>query len=224
MMKNNIIAIDGPSGAGKSTVSKRIANNLGLLYIDTGAMYRAITYKFLKNKIKISSTQNYSDVLKNTKIFFIKNKICIDGKILNEEIRTKEINENVSIVASNKYVRDFLSKKQLEIGNEQPSIIDGRDIGTVLFPNAILKIFLTADVNARAKRRYKQNISRKISNETEEDIKKSIKERDTIDINREHAPLKKAEDAIEVDSSNLTIEEVIEKIQNIYRERIEKYV
>lgn len=224
MMKNNIIAIDGPSGAGKSTVSKRIANNLGLLYIDTGAMYRAITYKFLKNKIKISSTQNYSDVLKNTKIFFIKNKICIDGKILNEEIRTKEINENVSIVASNKYVRDFLSKKQLEIGKEQPSIIDGRDIGTVLFPNAILKIFLTADVNARAKRRYKQNISRKISNETEEDIKKSIKERDTIDINREHAPLKKAEDAIEVDSSNLTIEEVIEKIQNIYRERIEKYV
>ena len=219
-MMNNIIAIDGPSGAGKSTVSKILSKRLNMLYIDTGAMYRALTYKLLSEGVNISSDDKYEEFLADTNILFEDNKINLDGKNLFLELRTKEIDEKVSIIASNKYIRDFLSRKQIEIAHSQPSIVDGRDVGTILFPDAILKIYLTADVNSRANRRYKQNLSKNISTQSVESLKKTIILRDEFDTNRKIAPLKKAVDAIEIDSTNLSLEQVVNKIETIYKERV----
>lgn len=219
MMKNNIIAIDGPSGSGKSTISKILSKDLNLTYIDTGAMYRALTYKILKSNIDLEDDK-IAKILENTDIDFNDNNLYLDGELLQNQLRTSDIDKNVSLVSSKKVVRDFLSKIQIEIGNKKPSVMDGRDIGTVLFPNALLKIFLSADVRERAKRRYNQNKRRGIESASVEDLVLDMIRRDEVDKKREIAPLAKAEDAIEIDTTHSSIDDIVGLIKKLYEERL----
>lgn len=203
-----IIAIDGPSGAGKSTIAKILAEKLKIEYLDTGAMYRAVTKYVLDNQIDIYDKDKLKKALNNVHLDFKDSCIYLNGENVEKAIRSKLINENVSEVSSILDVRKFLVKNQREISSEKSTILDGRDIGTVVFPNADYKFFLYASIEVRAKRRFDQ----KLSNETFEQIKESIRKRDEYDSNREISPLKKADDAIEIDTSNLSIEETVDKI------------
>ena len=216
------IAVDGPAGAGKSTVSKMVAEKLNLFYIDTGAMYRAITYALLKNNIDLHNEKQIENFIKSINFSLKKNpetnemKIFINGKSVNEELRKKIIDLNVSLVSSYKCVRDFLVKLQQELGKNYNVILDGRDIGTVVFPDADFKFYLDASVDVRAKRRL--NDAKNKEQRSIEEIKNEIIERDKLDSTREISPLKKANDAIYIDTSHLSIEEVvnlmIKKIKN----------
>jgi len=216
------IAVDGPAGAGKSTVSKMVAEKLNLFYIDTGAMYRAITYALLKNNIDLHNETQIENFIKSINFSLKKNpetnemKIFINGKSVNEELRKKIIDLNVSLVSSYKCVRDFLVKLQQELGKNYNVILDGRDIGTVVFPDADFKFYLDASVDVRAKRRL--NDAKNKEQRSIEEIKNEIIERDKLDSTREISPLKKANDAIYIDTSHLSIEEVvnlmIKKIKN----------
>lgn len=209
-MKNNlVIAVDGPAGAGKSTIAKIIAENLKINYIDTGAMYRAITYKCLKNNIDINNEEEVSNLAKKTNIDFKDNNIYLDGKILTDEIRTIEVSNNVSNVAKIKEVRYLMVDVQREIGKRSSVILDGRDIGSYVFPNADYKFFLIATPQERGQRRFIE-LSKKGYKVTLEDIIKDIVKRDEIDSNREFAPLIKAKDAIEIDTTGKTIDEVVD--------------
>ncbi|MDO4711203.1 MAG: (d)CMP kinase [Peptostreptococcaceae bacterium] len=222
MTINNVIAIDGPSGSGKSTVSKLLAKRLSLVYIDTGAMYRAITWKIMENNIDQSNTEKLKDLINETLFEYQGEFLCMDGRILGNEIRTAEIDQNVSKVSSDPNVRSFLADQQIKIGSQTPSVIDGRDVGTVLFPDAVLKIYLTADVDTRAQRRYRQNCNNQINASSLDEIKKQIEYRDECDSQRALSPLKKASDAVEIDTGRFTIEEVIDRIQRLYEERMEQ--
>ncbi len=206
-----IIAIDGPAGAGKSTISKLVAKKLNINYIDTGAMYRAVTYKCLSNGIDINNEEEVIKIAKNSEIDFKDNNIYLDSKIINEEIRTREVSSNVSQVAKIKEVRFLMVDVQREIGKRNSVILDGRDIGSYVFPNADYKFFLVATPEERGKRRYKELVEKGYET-TIDEIIKDIKKRDEIDSNREFAPLKKADDAIEIDTTGLNIEEVVEKV------------
>lgn len=214
MQKFIIIAIDGPAASGKSTIAKHLADKLGFLYVDTGAMYRAITYYALENNIVedeqavIEATQNIDLKLdyKNglTSVF-------IDGEDVTDKIRTPRVNAKVSDISRIKNVRTELVKLQQKFGENNNLIVEGRDTTTVVFPNADLKIFLTADIKERARRRNLEFIEKGVDISLEE-VESSIRNRDTIDSGRKVSPLKKAEDAIEVDTTNLTIEQEIERI------------
>lgn len=218
--KNNfVIAIDGPAGAGKSTVAKKLAETLDFLYIDTGAMYRAVTYKIIKEKIDINDNLSVKKMLENTSLLYKNSMLHLDGIPVGDEIRSKQINSKVSIVSSNEYVRSAMTELQRNTGQATSCILDGRDIGTVVFPNADLKIFLIAEVAMRAQRRYNESIKKGMQI-TFDEIKDSIIERDTIDSKRDIAPLLKAKDAIEIDTSNLSIDDVVLKIKNMYLEKI----
>ena len=209
-MKNNlVIAVDGPAGAGKSTIAKIIAENLKINYIDTGAMYRAITYKCLKNNIDINNEEEVSNLAKKTNIDFKDNNIYLDGKILTDEIRTIEVSNNVSNIAKIKEVRYLMVDVQREIGKRSSVILDGRDIGSYVFPNADYKFFLIATPQERGQRRFIE-LSKKGYKVTLEEIIKDIVKRDEIDSNREFAPLIKAKDAIEIDTTGKTIDEVVD--------------
>lgn len=155
-MENLVIAIDGPAGAGKSTISKLIAKNLGINYIDTGAMYRAITYKCLKSGIDINDRQKVVDLCSRTEVDFVDNSIYLDGVRLGEEIRTLEVSSKVSDVAKIPQVREFLLEKQREIGKRSDVILDGRDVGTHIFPDTKYKFFLNASAQERGRRRYQE--------------------------------------------------------------------
>lgn len=211
-----IIAIDGPAGAGKSTIAKEIAKIIGIEYIDTGAMYRAVSYKFLQRKIDIKNYNEVKICLDDTIIDFKSNRIYLDAKDVSDMIRTQEVTSLVSEVSAIKEVRDKLVFLQREIGKRKSAILDGRDIGTIVFPDADIKIFLTASVDIRALRRYDE--LKKSGNElTLEEIKKSIIERDFKDSSRKISPLKKAQDAIEVDTSNKSIDMVIGEILELVK-------
>ncbi len=217
-MKYQAIAIDGPAGSGKSTVAKIIAKELGFTYIDTGAMYRAITLKALNLKIDDLGDENNYTFIKDTTLDFVDSKMTMDGIDVSKEIRTEEIVKNVSLVSSLKYVRVALVDLQRQMAKRCNVVMDGRDIGTNVLTDADLKIYLTATVDVRAERRYLEQKEKGISNMTFEEVKADLIRRDTYDSTRKHNPLRKADDAIELDTSGLSIEEVVNKITHLFKE------
>ena len=213
-MENLIVAIDGPAGSGKSTIAKLIAKKYNFTYIDTGAMYRMITLYLLQEKIDFENLKEIENVLNNhINLDMKENKFFLNNKDVSQEIREPIISENVSKVASIKIVRDNLVSLQRKIASNKNVILDGRDIGTVVFPNAQVKIFLIASVEERANRRYKEFLEKNISISYEE-VLKSLKERDFIDSTRKESPLVKSKDAIELDTTNLNLQEVVDFISS----------
>ncbi len=210
-MNNLVIAVDGPAGAGKSTIAKIIAKRLNINYIDTGAMYRAITYKCLKNNVDINNEEEVIKIAQNTDIDFRDNNLYLDKEIVNEEIRTIEVSNNVSNVAKIKEVRYLMVDVQREIGKRNSVILDGRDIGSYVFPNADYKFYLIATPEERGIRRFKE-LTEKGYDTSLEEIIKDIVRRDEIDSNREFAPLVKAENAIEIDTTGKSIDEVVDYV------------
>jgi cytidylate kinase len=211
-----IIAIDGPAGAGKSTISKEVAKDLNFQYVDTGAMYRAITLMFLEMGLTpVQAAERLADL--DTDIQVDGEKIALNGRDVSRQIRSLKVNQAVSDFSVIPEIRLFLVDLQRKIGQNQNIVVDGRDIGTYVFPKAEVKVFLTASVEIRAKRRFDEM---KAKGETVEweTIVDNIISRDRIDSEREMAPLKKAEDAIEVDTSNMTIDQVVGRILSIVRD------
>lgn len=219
-----IIAIDGPAGTGKGTIADLLAKKLGYTYIDTGAMYRCITLKMLNNNIPLNDIEKINELLESTSIEFMnisnKQHVFLDDEDVTEDIRTPRVNEAVSPTSAIVEIRKKLVEMQRKLGENQNVIMEGRDITTVVFPNADVKIYLTASPEIRAKRRYDEMIKKGISI-TYEDTLKSITERDNIDMNKPVGALKIADDAIVIDSSNLTIDEVYEKIHEIILEKVD---
>ena len=217
-----IISIDGPAGAGKSTIAKLIAKQLGLVYIDTGAMYRAVGLKAKRNNIACSEQEKIEEMLKNTEVE-LKNEngataVYLDGENVSTEIRLPEISRMASDISAVPVVRYAMVEMQRSMANKTDTILDGRDIGTFVLPNADVKIFLTASVEERAERRYKELIARG-ENVKREDVRSDIEKRDYNDSHRALAPLKKADDATEVDTTGMTIDQVCEKIISLVRNK-----
>jgi len=214
MSKNLIIAIDGPAGSGKSTTAKLVAERLNYLYIDTGAMYRAVTLFVLRNNLmgKTNEIIEFANSL-NIVLSFIdgETNITVNGEDVSKEIRSFEVNSNVSEISCIEGVRKILVKKQQEMGKNGGVVMEGRDITTVVYPNADVKIFLTAGIDERAERRAKEFLE-KGTDVPIDKVKENLKNRDFIDSNREASPLTKAPDSIEVDTSNTTIEEQVKLI------------
>lgn len=215
-MLNISIAIDGPAGAGKSTIAKIIGKKLNIMYINTGSMYRAVTLMALENDIEPSDIESLKTLINSMDISFNGNNIIVNGKDLEEAIRMPIINNNVSKYAAVEEVRELLVSMQQNISKKYNVIMDGRDIGTVVLKDAPYKFFITASAEVRAKRRLKE-LKEKHINIDFEDVLKEIKERDYIDSNRKINPLKQSEDAILIDTSNFTIEEVVDKICTIIK-------
>ncbi|WXR61161.1 (d)CMP kinase [Peptostreptococcaceae bacterium AGR-M142] len=210
-MQRIVIAIDGPAGAGKSTIAKLISKDLGLIYIDTGAMYRAVTLMALENKIKENNIESLLKLIENTTISFKEDKLYLNDICKEEEIRTNEVSSNVSKYAAIKEVRKILVEKQRNMSKEYSVIMDGRDIATHVLVDANYKFYLTASPQVRGERRYKELIN-KGEKVLLENIVEDVKKRDFDDMNREVSPLVKAEDAILIDTDNMSISEVVKKI------------
>ena len=211
-----IIAIDGPAGAGKSTVARIIAQKLGFLYIDTGAMYRALTLKALERKIDAKDIPALIEMVRSTNIDLTNNqdgslKIFLDGQDVSGPIRQPRITRLVSDIAKIKGVREIMLGWQRKFGKLRDSVLDGRDIGTVVFPDADKKFYIDAEFSVRVRRRYKE-LKELNQDVTLKDIEKDLRNRDNIDSTREFAPLKKADDAIYIDTTNMAIEEVVNKV------------
>lgn len=215
-MKAINIALDGPAAAGKSTIAKRVAAQLSMIYVDTGAMYRAITYYYLNNKERFTDFTSLIaeidlrlgyDAEKGQRVFLNDNDVT-------DFLRENDVTQNVSYVSSIKEVRQFLVQAQQKLAAEKGIVMDGRDIGTTVLPDAEVKVYMIASVEERAERRYKDNLERGIESSIEQ-LKKDIAERDAYDMNREISPLRKAEDAIEIDTTGLNIEQVTDKILSL---------
>lgn len=216
-MENRIrIAIDGPSGAGKSTIAKRVAASLGIDYIDTGAMYRAIGYKILQNQIELTDQETLMKMLAQTEIDFVSGNIILDGEIVNDKIRTPEVSKMASDCSALHEVREKLVALQRNMGQVKSVVMDGRDIGTNVFIDAEFKFFMTASSAERAHRRW---LELKGKGETVDiaQVEADIIQRDHNDSTRKLNPLKKAEDAIELDTTGLTIEEVTQNILEVIK-------
>ncbi|HRR95422.1 MAG TPA: (d)CMP kinase [Candidatus Ratteibacteria bacterium] len=213
-MKNIVIAIDGPAGAGKSTVAKLVARKLGFLYIDTGAMYRCLTLKAMENNINWDDKEKLIEMAKNTNIEFISNdeyRVIMDGQDVSEAIRDEEVSKNTKHIASILEIREILWEKQRNYREKFNLVMEGRDIGSKVFPDAQIKIYLDASIDERTKRRYLQLKQMGIEEEIEK-IKKDVEQRDEVDRKREIAPLMKVPDAIYIDTTGLTIDQVVNKI------------
>lgn len=217
MLEKLSIAIDGPAGAGKSTIAKKIAEALSIEYIDTGAMYRALTLKVLKLKLNPQIKEDVVSILESTSIDFKDNNIFLDGRNVEEEIRNNAISQNVSYIAKIKEVREVMVKSQQNLSKTKSVIMDGRDIGTVVLPQADYKFFITASVEERSRRRYNELIKKGEQNISFKEIKKEIENRDKIDSNREVSPLIQAEDAYLIDTTHMSIDEVVEKILTVIK-------
>ena len=217
------VAVDGPAGAGKSSISKIVAKKLGYLYIDTGAMYRSVTWAVLHNHIDVNNQKAVEALLPELDLTMEASddscKVFIAGQDVTDFIRTPQVNNAVSIVASYKGVRQYLVERQRLMAEAGGVILDGRDIGSVVLPNAELKIYLTASVEARAMRRYLE-VKGTVNEQTLEDIKDSVMQRDYMDKNRKESPLIRVEDAVLVDSSEMTFDETVEHILHLVQERI----
>ena len=218
MVKKNkrfVIAIDGPAGSGKSTVSKRIARKLDLLYIDTGAMYRALTLKAMRQGLDLEDSSALVKLVRSARIDLKEDGgrlgVFLDGEDVSELIRTPELTKNVKYIARVPEVRGEMVRLQRAIGERAGAVLEGRDIGTVVFPDADYKFYLDADVEERARRRHKELVDSNQKVDLEE-IKKDVVARDESDMKREVGALKKAEDAILIDTTNLSIDEVVEKL------------
>ncbi len=249
-MKGFIVAIDGTAGSGKSTTARNAAEILNFFYLDTGAMYRAITWKIIKSKIDLCDAKSLKSLIAKTKIDFIKNKttnversasssqitktsmakhtreetgyrIVLDGKDVSKEIRRPEIDKMVSPVSALPIVRAKMVQEQHRIAKNRNVICEGRDIGSVVFPKANLKLYLDCDLNERTKRRMKE-LHEKGVRITAKAIKENFLERDYIDSTREHSPLKKMPDAVFLDTTNLTIEEEVKIVTDMIKERMKK--
>ncbi|MDU1335651.1 MAG: (d)CMP kinase [Veillonella sp.] len=221
--KKIAIAIDGPAGAGKSSISKVVANELGYLYIDTGAMYRGVTWAVLDSHVDVKNQKDVESLLHSLDLTLEPTanacKVFVKGQDVTNLIRQQQINENVSTIASYKGVREYLVERQQAMAAVGGVILDGRDIGSVVLPKAELKIYLTASVDARAKRRWLE-VQGTSNEQSLEDIKKNVESRDEMDKNRDESPLVCVEDAIVVDSSNMTFDETVEHILHLVQERI----
>ena len=214
-----IVAIDGPAGSGKGTITKLVGEKLGLVNIDTGATFRCVALNMLQKNIKIEEEDKIEEMLNNIKIEMKENaEIFLNGEEVTKKIRENEVNNFVSPVSTIKIVRDKLLEIQRKIAEGKNVIMEGRDIGTVVFPNADVKIYLDASPEERAKRRLRQNEEKGIKSSYEE-VLQNIIDRDKRDSSREIAPLKQAEDAVYVDTTNLTIEEVVNKIIEIIKNK-----
>lgn len=216
---NISVAIDGPAAAGKSTIASLIAKKFELMYINTGSMYRAITLICMKNNIPYQNVEEVVSIIKSLDMYFNNDRLIINGKDMEYEIRSLDVTNNVSNYAAIKEVRDIFVSIQKNMAYKYNVVMDGRDIGTVVLKNSPLKFFLTATAEARAKRRYNELNKNGILVEYN-DILNDILKRDYIDSNRRESPLKKADDSIEIDSSNLSIEEVVNIISNHIKEYI----
>jgi cytidylate kinase len=225
VMKKIVIAIDGNSGCGKSSTAKSIAKNLKYIYIDTGAMYRAVTLFFIKHKIDLKNGLDVEAALKQIDISFeynidtSKNETFLNGKNVEQKIREMEVSNLVSPVSEISQVRRKLVEQQRRLGGETGVVMDGRDIGTVVFPDADLKIFMTADLEVRALRRQLE-LQEKNTHVELEDVVENLKNRDIIDSSRDDSPLKKADDAYSIDTSNLTFDEQVNKILGLIQEKV----
>lgn len=218
------IAIDGPASAGKSTVAKLVAKKLGYVYCDTGAMYRATTYAAKKNHVAYDDDQGLKEMLEKTEIRFVpaepEQKVFVNETEVTKTIRLPEIANNVSTVSAQKSVRADLTERQRMIAEQGGIVMDGRDIGTTVLPNAEVKIFLVASVHERAVRRFKENVEKGIDTPLDV-LEKEIEERDYKDSHRKISPLTQAKDAVLVDTTTLSIEEVVAKIMEII-EKVQK--
>lgn len=215
-MRKKIIALDGPAGAGKSSVSKMVAKRLNCTYLDTGAMYRAITYEALKRNV--SEEKEIVQMVENLNMDICAKEdtmhVFIDGEDITQYLRTSEVSSNVSRISAFQGVRNAMVKLQRKVAEKGNAVLDGRDIGTVVLPDADLKIFLTASVHTRALRRYKEL---KDTDTTLERIEEEIKRRDNLDMTRKISPLRKADDAILLDNSDLTLKETADKIISCWK-------
>ncbi|HCA93563.1 MAG TPA: cytidylate kinase [Cyanobacteria bacterium UBA9226] len=220
-----IVAIDGPAGAGKSTVTRRVAQELGLMYLDTGAMYRAITWQVMSAGIKIDDEPAIAQLVSQSEISLTQSdeglQVWINGEEVTQEIRSLEVTANVSAIAAIPAVRLALVKQQQRWGAKGGIVAEGRDIGTFVFPDAELKIFLTASVEERARRRFLEIKEREESDVTLAQLEEDIHQRDLRDSTRAIAPLRKAEDAIEINTDGMNISEVTQYIINLYRQNLE---
>ena len=212
-MKNNIVvAIDGPSAAGKSTIAKLVAKKENFIYIDTGAMYRCVAYYCLDRQIDLDDEEQVKTCIKDINIqLTADNRVILNDKDVSQDIRTDEVSRGASIVSRYEAIRQFLVDSQRQMASMGNVILDGRDIGTVVLPNADLKIYQIASVETRALRRYKENIERGLQADLDV-IQKEIEERDYQDMHRQISPLKKADDAIVVDTSDLSLDEVVDVV------------
>ena len=218
-----IVAIDGPAGSGKGTITKLIAEKRNLVSIDTGAMYRCVALDCLNNEIDSTNLEGIEKILEKIQIELVKidgeQKVFLNGKDVSREIREPKVDDVVARYAAIKQIRDKVTPMQRKMGETQNIIMEGRDIGTVVFPNADVKIFLDCSVEERARRRYKQDLEKGIET-TYEEVLESIKERHRLETERDIAPFVKAEDAIVVDSTKLSIDEVVEDILKIIDEKL----
>ncbi len=209
------VAIDGPSASGKSTIAKRLCAKLGYKHLDTGAMYRCVALKVKQNRVDINNDKALKKLMNSTTIQLTQDgKVYLDGKDVTTDIRTDEISLASSDVSTKQVVREHLVKMQQEIAKDKGYIMDGRDIGTVVLPDAEVKVYMTATAEARAMRRYLENQSKGIDSNLL-NLKYDIVKRDYQDTHRKNSPLKKAKDAVEIDTSNMSIDEVVDEIMRL---------
>lgn len=215
-----IIAIDGPAGAGKSTVARLVAKRLGYLYINTGAMYRAFTLKALQNGIDLENENELVELAKGSKINFEDggSRVILDGNDISQEIRTPEIDKNISTVVKHPRLREIMVRQQQDIGKQGDAVSEGRDLTTVVFPDAEVKIYLDASIDERTKRRYEE-LKQKGYDLDVTQVQNDTARRDESDKTREHGPLRFAQDAILLDTTGMNIEQVVESILEIVKRK-----